>query len=434
MRAVDLLVKKRDGLSLTKDELHFLFQGYIQGTIPDYQMSAWAMAVLFQGMTFEECTHLTLEMAHSGDMIDLSAIPGIKVDKHSTGGVGDKTSLVLLPLVAACGVPVAKMSGRGLGHTGGTLDKLESIPGLTTSLSRQKFLAQVKKMNIAIIGQTGDLVPADKKLYSLRDVTATVESIPLIASSIVSKKLAAGADAIVLDVKYGDGAFMNTFDKAHELAKTMVEIGQRAGRKFIAILSNMAQPLGNAIGNRLEVSEAIATLQMEGPQDLTELCITLGSYMVWLGGKAATLQEGRERITQALTSGKGYDKFKELIKAQGGDVAYIEQPENLGKAPVIHQVKAIETGWLQQINCRSLGLIAMQMGAGRSKIDDIIRPDVGLKVYAKVGDYVSKGTVLGEIHSDSESITNSVIPSFIESFHWVSSPVSSEKLIEAVVE
>lgn len=434
MRAVDLILKKRDGLSLTNDELHFLIQGYIQGSIPDYQMSAWSMAVLFQGMTFEECTQLTLEMAHSGDMVDLSSIPGIKVDKHSTGGVGDKTSLVLLPLVAACGVPVAKMSGRGLGHTGGTLDKLESIPGVTTSLSQQQFLEQVKKINIAIIGQTGNLVPADKKLYSLRDVTATVESIPLIASSIVSKKLAAGADAIILDVKYGDGAFMNTFEKAHELAKTMVEIGQRAGRKFIAVLSNMNQPLGNAIGNRLEVSEAIATLQMNGPQDLTELCITLGSYMIWLGGKAETLQEGRERITKALASGEGYDKFKELIRVQGGEVAYIEQPENLVKAPVIHQVKAEGAGWVRQIDCRSLGLIAMQMGAGRSKIEDTIRPDIGLKVYAKVGDYVSKGTILGEIYSDSESIVNSVTQPLIESFHLVDSPVPSENLIEAIVE
>ncbi len=434
MRVLDLIWKKREGMALSEAEIEELISGFVSGEIPDYQMSALCMAVFFQGMTFEECTALTLAMARSGETIDLSAISGVKVDKHSTGGVGDKTSLVLLPLVAACGVPVAKMSGRGLGHTGGTVDKLEAIPGVTTSLSRERFIGQVQEIGVALAGQTGNLVPADKKLYALRDVTATVESIPLIASSIISKKLAAGADAVVLDVKYGDGAFMSQYDRALELAKTMVEIGTRAGRKMMAVLSDMNQPLGAAIGNSLEVQEAVTTLAYNGPADLTELCLTLAGYMLWMGDQAVSPEFGTEKARQALSSGAALAKFRQLIVAQGGDPAYIDHPDRLASAPIQYQIHAPQHGWIQQIDCRALGVAAMHLGAGRAKLGDPIQPEVGMLLKAKVGQYVEKGQPLAEVHASSESDLSQVWKEVEDCFHLSESPVVPLPLIASVVQ
>lgn len=433
MRVYDLIWKKREGGELTPEEIGFLVDGFVKGEIPDYQMSAWCMAVYFQGMTFEECTALTLAMARSGDTVDLSSLPGIKVDKHSTGGVGDKTSLVLLPLVAAAGIPVAKMSGRGLGHTGGTIDKLESIPGMRTSLTQTEFMEQVRRTGIALIGQTGNLVPADKKLYALRDLTATVESIPLIASSIVSKKLAAGADAVVLDVKFGDGAFMRDYHQALRLAQTMVEIGNRAGRRFQAVLSNMDQPLGWAIGNSLEVAEAIQTLKGEGPSDLTELCIVLGGMMVRMAGLAATNAAGEGLVRDLLRSGKGLAKFAELICAQGGDPAVLDDPSLLPQAAVIESVEAPVDGWVAGITCRELGLIAMRLGAGRTKLGEAIRPEVGLKVLAKIGDFVKKGRVIAEVHAATPGQAAIGKADLLRSFTFSEKPIPRPELIRETV-
>lgn len=433
MRAYDLIWKKREGGELTKAEIDFLVSGFVKGEIPDYQISAWCMAVFFQGMTFDECAALTLSMVNSGETIDLSTINGPKVDKHSTGGVGDKTSLVLLPLVAAAGVPVAKMSGRGLGHTGGTIDKLESIPGFKTSLNRTEFLEQVSRIGIAIIGQTQTLVPADKKMYALRDLTATVESIPLIASSIVSKKLAAGADAVVLDVKYGDGAFMQNYQEALDLARTMVEIGNRAGRKFKAVLSDMNQPLGLAIGNSLEVAEAIVTLKGEGPADLTNLCLTLGGMMLYLAGISDTFESGKETVNHMLTSGAGLAKFRELLIAQGGNDAVIDNPGLLPTAAEISYVKAPTAGWIGRIHCRSLGLAAMELGAGRNRLEDVIRPEVGIKLHVKVGDRVEAGQTLAEIHAQNRADAERFIPKVLECFDFSEELVERPVLIEEIL-
>lgn len=433
MRVYDLIWKKRDGGELTAEEINFLISGFVKGEIPDYQMSAWCMAVFFQGMTFEECTALTLAMVNSGAQIDLSEIPGLKADKHSTGGVGDKTSLVLLPLVAAIGAPVAKMSGRGLGHTGGTIDKLESIPGFRTDLNREDFIKQVSRIGIALMGQTKTLVPADKKLYALRDLTATVESIPLIASSIVSKKLAAGADAVVLDVKYGDGAFMHDYDNALNLARTMVEIGNRAGRRFKAVLSDMNQPLGLAIGNSLEIAEVIATLKGEGPSDLTELCLTLGGLMLHLTGFSNTPKQGEEKLEKALTSGMALAKFKDLIEAQSGNSKVVEEPWLLPSAAVIRQVKTSRDGWIERIDCRSLGLVAMELGAGRNRLEDQIRPEVGLKLRAKVGDHLEKGQVLAEVHAQNNTDAETAVYKILNCFHFSIKPVSRPVLIKDII-
>lgn len=433
MRVYDLIWKKREGGELTAAEIDFLISGFVKGEIPDYQMSAWCMAVYFKGMTFEECTALTLAMVDSGAKIDLSDIPGSKVDKHSTGGVGDKTSLVLLPLVAAAGGTVAKMSGRGLGHTGGTIDKLESIPGFRTDLSQDEFVKQVSRIGIAIMGQTKSLVPADKKLYALRDLTATVESIPLIASSIVSKKLAAGADAVVLDVKYGDGAFMHDYENALDLARTMVEIGDRAGRRFKAVLSDMNQPLGLAIGNSLEIAEAIATLKGEGPSDLTKLCLTLGGLMLFLAGLSDTPELGEETLQKTLASGAALAKFRELIEAQGGNANVVEEPALLPTAPVIRKVEAPCDGWIKRIDCRALGLTAMELGAGRNRLEDVIRPEVGLKLHAKVGDYLKKGEVLAEIHALKDADAEKAGVKTLECFHFNSRTVDRPILIREIV-
>lgn len=394
MRMVDLIIKKQEGKALTKEEIRFIIAGYTDGSIPDYQMSAWAMAVFFQDMTDEERMELTMAMAESGDQIDLSAIEGIKVDKHSTGGVGDTTTLVLAPLVASCGVPVAKMSGRGLGHTGGTLDKLESIPGFHIEIDEKEFAAIVNENKVAVIGQSGNLCPADKKLYALRDVTGTVNSLPLIASSIMCKKIAAGADAIVLDVKTGAGAFMKTEEEAKALAHAMVKIGNLAGRKTMAIISDMSQPLGVAVGNALEVEVAIETLKGNGPKDLEALCIELGSQMVYLGGKSADLAEARELVTENLRNGKALEKFKVFVASQGGNPAVVDDYSLMPQASRQQDVLAEASGYVTEIVADDIGVAAMLLGAGRATKESMIDLAAGLKILKKVGDPVQKGEAI----------------------------------------
>ncbi len=404
MRTVDLITKKRDGGELTRSEIDALIQGYTQGTIPDYQMSAMAMAIFFRGMTPDERANLTMAMVNSGEVIDLSGIAGVKVDKHSTGGVGDTTTLVLAPLVASVGVPVAKMSGRGLGHTGGTIDKLESVPGFHVEIDNDEFISLVNRHGLAVIGQSDKLTPADKKLYGLRDVTGTVNSIPLIASSIMSKKIASGADAIVLDVKTGDGAFMKELDEAKELAACMVDIGNRVGRRTIAVLSDMSQPLGNAIGNALEVREAIDTLRGVGPKDLTELCLTLGSHMAVLAGVAATQAEAAELLKEAMASGKAIEKFKEFLTAQGGDASVVDEPDRLPTAKYRIEVAAENSGYVYSIAAENMGLAAMMLGAGRATKESAIDLAVGIVLHKKVGDLVAAGEPLATIHANSEDV------------------------------
>lgn len=404
MRMVDLIEKKRDGKALTKAEIRYMIEGYTNGTIPDYQMSALAMAIFFQGMTEEEQAELTLAMADSGDKIDLSQINGIKVDKHSTGGVGDTTTLVLGPLVASVGVPVAKMSGRGLGHTGGTIDKLESIPGFNVEIENDEFIRLVNENKIAVVGQSNNLTPADKKLYALRDVTATVNSIPLIASSIMSKKIASGADAIVLDVKTGSGAFMKELDGSRALAKAMVKIGNNVGKKTIAVISDMSQPLGFAIGNALEVQEAIQTLKGEGPEDLKELCLTLGSYMVYLAEKAENLETARKLLQDSIAAGKALDTFKTFVAAQGGDPSVIDEPEKLPQAAYQYELEANKEGFVAGIKADEVGTAAMQLGAGRATKESAIDLAVGIVLRKKIGDYVKKGETLAIIFSNKKNI------------------------------
>lgn len=404
MRMIDIIEKKRDGNSLTKAEIDFFIQGYTNNTIPDYQVSAFLMAIFFQDMNDEERANLTLAMVNSGEQIDLSAIEGVKVDKHSTGGVGDTTTLVLGPLVAACGVPVAKMSGRGLGHTGGTIDKLEAIEGFHVELSPQQFEMQVNELKLAVIGQSGNLTPADKKLYALRDVTGTVNSIPLIASSIMSKKIAAGAGAIVLDVKTGEGAFMKTTEDARELAKAMVRIGNNVGRKTMAIISDMSQPLGYAIGNALEVIEAIETLKGKGPKDLTELCLTLGSQMVVVGEKAGSLEEAREMLLKVIEDGSALDIFKRFIKSQGGNDAIIDDVSLLPQAKYTINVPAKQDGFITFMEADEIGTAAMLLGAGRATKESEIDLAVGIVLKKKVGDYVKKGESLATLYANTENV------------------------------
>ncbi len=401
---VDLIQKKRDGEQLTTEEIQFIVEGYTNGTIPDYQVSAWLMAVYFQNMTEKERADLTMAMVASGDQIDLRAIEGVKVDKHSTGGVGDTTTLVLGPLVAAAGVPVAKMSGRGLGHTGGTIDKLEAIEGFHVEITNEQFIELVNKNKIAIIGQSGNLTPADKKLYSLRDVTATVNSIPLIASSIMSKKIAAGADAIVLDVKTGAGAFMKTLEDSRELAKAMVNIGNNVGRKTMAVISDMSQPLGFAIGNALEVKEAIDTLKGEGPEDLTELCLVLGSHMVYAAGKADTLEEARQTLLKLINNGEALAKFKLFIEAQGGDGSVVDHPERLPQAKYQIELPAKNDGWVAEIIADHVGTAAMWLGAGRATKESEIDLAVGMMLNKKIGASVKAGESLATIYSNDKEI------------------------------
>ncbi|RHW41185.1 pyrimidine-nucleoside phosphorylase [Neobacillus notoginsengisoli] len=404
MRMVDLIEKKRDGLELSTEEVNYFIKGYTEGSIPDYQVSAIMMAIYFNGMTERERADLTMAMVESGDQIDLSEIEGVKVDKHSTGGVGDTTTLVLGPLVAAVDVPVAKMSGRGLGHTGGTIDKLESVSGFHVEIENAEFIDLVNKNKIAVIGQSGNLTPADKKLYALRDVTATVNSIPLIASSIMSKKIAAGADAIVLDVKTGAGAFMKTLDDSRELAKAMVRIGNNVGRKTMAVISDMSQPLGFAIGNALEVKEAIDTLRGEGPKDLTELCLTLGSHMVYVSGKASSLAEARAMLENAIKDGSALEKMKQFLSSQGGDGSIVDDLSKLPQAKYIFELEAEEDGYVSEIIADQVGTAAMLLGAGRATKESEIDLAVGILLRKKIGDQVKKGESLATIHSNFEDI------------------------------
>ena len=404
MRMVDIIEKKRDGKELTTQEINFFIEGYTKGDIPDYQASALAMAIYFQDMNDRERADLTRAMVNSGDTIDLSGIDGIKVDKHSTGGVGDTTTLVLAPLVASLGIPVAKMSGRGLGHTGGTIDKLESVKGFHVELTKEQFIDLVNRNKVAVMGQSGNLTPADKKLYALRDVTGTVNSIPLIASSIMSKKIAAGADAIVLDVKTGDGAFMKTEKDAEELAHAMVRIGHPLGRKTLAIISDMSQPLGFAIGNALEVKEAIETLQGKGPQDLTDLVLTLGSQMVILAKKAETTQEAKAMLREAITNGKAIAKFKEFLQNQDGDASVVDDTAKLPQAKYQIELPAKKSGYVSRMVADEIGVASMLLGAGRATKEDTIDLAVGIVLHKKVGDKVSEGESLLTIHSNRENV------------------------------
>jgi len=400
MRTCDVIAKKRDGGKLTSKELEFVVQGFIEEEITDYQMSAFLMACYIRGLDIDETGNLTKVMASSGEQVDLSAISGIKVDKHSTGGIGDKTTLVVGPLVAAAGVPVAKMSGRGLGYTGGTIDKLESIPEFNPYLKENEFIRQVSKIGIAIVGATENINPADKKIYALRDVTATVSSIPLIASSIMSKKIAGGADAIVLDVKVGSGAFMKKPDDARELAKLMVNIGEKAGRKTVAVITNMNEPLGFTVGNALEVKEAIDTLKGKGPKDLTELCLTIGSHMLVLGEAETSVKSAREKLEEVICSGKALKKFAQFVEAQGGSPEVIDNYDILPRAKIVSDYIASGDGYISSIDAEVVGKAALELGAGRATKDDKIDSSVGIVLKHKVGDHVEAGDVLVEIHAN----------------------------------
>jgi pyrimidine-nucleoside phosphorylase len=426
---VDLIEKKKNGEALSKDEIHFIIDGYVKGDIPDYQMSAWMMAVYFKGMTTEEIATLTLEMMHSGDVLDLSEIKGIKIDKHSTGGVGDKTSLAVGPMVAACGVPVAKMSGRGLGHTGGTLDKLESIPGLNIAIEEKDFIKQVNEMHFSIIGQTGSLVPADKKMYALRDVTGTVNSIPLIASSIMSKKLAAGADGILLDVKYGDGAFMKTIEDARVLAKTMIEIGKHLGKDTRATISNMNQPLGNAIGNALEVKEAIATLNGEGPEDFTSLCFEEGETMLMMAHVASSREEAKEMLHKVIEDKSALNVFKKMVEAQGGDGSYITDPSKFKEVKEVIEVTSSKEGYIEDLEALTLGLVSMKLGGGRATVDDVIDHSVGLVLHKKIGDYVKQGESLLSVYTNT-GLSDELREEIISAYHLTSQTVKKPNIVE----
>ncbi|MDF2669617.1 MAG: deoA [Paenibacillus sp.] len=435
MRTVDLIQKKRDGGELSREEIAFLIQGYSAGRIPDYQLSAWAMAVFFQGMSARETADLTLEMAASGDQVDLSAIAGVKVDKHSTGGVGDTTTLVLASLVAAAGVPVAKMSGRGLGHTGGTIDKLESIPGFRVELTQEQFVEQVNRHGIAVMGQSGNITPADKKLYGLRDVTATVNSIPLIASSIMSKKIASGADAIVLDVKTGNGAFMKTLDDSIKLAEAMVAIGEEVGRETVAVISSMEQPLGVAVGNALEVKLAIETLKGQGPKDLEELCLTLGAHMLVLGGKALDVAEGEEVLRELIRKGYALKKFKEFVAAQGGSPSFIDQPAQLPAAKLVVPVSAQSAGFVSGIEAERIGIAAMLLGAGRETKEASIDLAAGIMLNRKVGDRVEPGEALVELHTNrtDPKLIEEVSQHIVAAYTITEQPPEQPQLIYAIV-
>ncbi|MGX0195587.1 pyrimidine-nucleoside phosphorylase [Staphylococcus haemolyticus] len=431
MRMVDIIEKKRDGKSLSKEEIEFFIKGYTNGDIPDYQASSLAMAIFFQDMNDEERAALTMAMVNSGDVIDLSKINGIKVDKHSTGGVGDTTTLVLAPLVAAVGVPVAKMSGRGLGHTGGTIDKLESIKGFHVEISEEDFIKLVNENQVAVIGQSGNLTPADKKLYALRDVTGTVNSIPLIASSIMSKKIAAGADAIVLDVKTGNGAFMKTLEDAEALAHAMVSIGNNVGRNTMAIISDMSQPLGRAIGNALELKEAIDTLNGKGPEDLTELVLTLGSQMVVLANRAKTLEEARQLLNEAIENGSALEKFKTFLENQGGDASVVDAPELLPTATYQIEYKAQSSGVVSELIANEIGVASMMLGAGRQTKEDEIDLSVGIVLNKKVGDVVKEGDSLLTIHSNRENVDD-VIKKLDESIE-IQAQATTPTLIHKII-
>lgn len=433
MRMYDVIMKKRDGGVLTKEEIDFFVKGYTQGFIPDYQASALLMAIYFNNMNQEEILNLTMSMAESGDTLDLSAINGIKADKHSTGGVGDKTSLVLGPMVAALGVKMAKMSGRGLGHTGGTIDKLESFPGFSTALTETQFIDNVNNIGLAITGQTGNLAPADKKLYALRDVTATVDNIPLIASSIMSKKLAAGADAIVLDVKTGSGAFMKTEEDALALAKTMVDIGCGAGRNTIAVVSEMDQPLGYAVGNILEVMEAVDTLKGQGPKDLEELCIVLGSYILIASGCAEDEAEAKDKLYKVIENGAALNKFKEFVAAQGGDASVVDDVSSLLNCKYIDDVSAPCAGYVKYIQSDAIGVASMVLGGGRETKESQIDLSVGVVIHKKVGDYVEAGECIATMYSNDEKKSEDARVRIIQAYEFSEDKPEIKPLIKGVV-
>ena len=433
MRFVDIIEKKKENHPLSKGEIHEFITSYVQDKIPDYQVSALLMAICFNGMNEQETAWLTEEMLYSGEVMNLSDIAGIKCDKHSTGGVGDKTSLALAPMVAACGVKIAKMSGRGLGHTGGTLDKVESIKGFQINMDMESFKHQINSIGLAIVGQSGNLVPADKKLYALRDVTATVNSIPLIASSIMSKKLACGADTILLDVKFGEGAFMQTKEDAEKLAKTMISIGKHFHKDVRAMISNMNEPLGNAIGNALEVKEAIATLKGEGPKDFYELCLKAGSIMLMQAKKAENESEARTMLETAVHNGSALQKLIDMVEAQHGDIQMIKHPETLPQAKEILEIKSREEGYVEEVHALSLGTLAMQLGAGRQVKEDIIDPSVGIVLQKKDGDYVKKGDILAYVHIN-HALPPHWLDDFYASYHFTKTPVEKHDLIYKVIE
>lgn len=425
MRALDLIIKKRDKQPLTKSEIDFLIAGYTRDEVPDYQMSAWAMAVLLNGMTDQEITDLTMALAHSGEVLDLSKIGKLVVDKHSTGGVGDKTTLSVAPMVAACGLPVGKMSGRGLGFSGGTIDKLESIPGFRSNLSTDEFISQLKQIGIVLTGQSADLAPADGKLYALRDVTGTVPSIPLIASSVMSKKIAGGADAIVLDVKVGKGAFMQTLDEARKLASVMVSIGNLSGRRVIAVLSPMDQPLGEAVGNALELKEAVELLRGKAPKDYRYHCLHLAAYMLILGKTAATLQEALAMAEATIADGSAMIKLEELVAAQSGDVSYIRELDRLPKARIHKTITASKSGWVRKVDAKEVGESSVMLGAGRSKKEDKIDYGVGILVKVKIGDIVAEKQPLFEVHANDEEKLNQVLEKLRNAVEIVDEPVKA---------
>ena len=433
MLMTDLIVKKRDGGELSHEEINFMIDGYTQGQIPDYQMSAMCMAILLRGMTDRETLDMTMAMVHSGETLDLSPIQGVKADKHSTGGVGDKTSLVLCPMVAACGLKVAKMSGRGLGHTGGTIDKLESFPGFTTGISEETFFKNVNEIGIAIAGQTADLVPADKKLYALRDVTGTVPSIPLIVSSIMSKKLASGADVIVLDVKCGSGAFMKTEQEARTLAQGLTRIGRLAGRKCAAVITDMDQPLGWAVGNALEVKEAISVLKGEKGGDLLELCLTLGSCMLTEAGLAGSIEEARARLEKTISDGTALEKLSQMVTAQQGDGRDVYDTSRLPLAPVQMEVTALEGGYVRRIEAEQVGLVSMHLGGGRATKDSEIDLSVGLVLHKKVGDSVGAGESLATIHAASPEKAAEAAELLRACYSLSSDPVQRSPFIKDII-
>jgi pyrimidine-nucleoside phosphorylase len=425
MRAVDIIIKKREGKALTTEEIKFFVAGFTDGSVTDYQASAWAMAVLLNGMSDRETTDLALAMAESGEVLDLSGVVDIALDKHSTGGVGDKTTLVVEPIVSACGLRVGKMSGRGLGFSGGTLDKMESIPGYRTDLSKEEFLSQLRDLGLVLTGQTGDLAPADGKMYALRDVTGTVDSLPLIASSIMSKKIAAGAQRMVLDVKVGVGAFMKTLPQARALGKIMVQIAKLADRKAVALLSDMNQPLGHAVGNALEVKEAIETLHGGGPADFREHCLLVASHLIVLGNAASSLPAARKKAEAVLQDGSAFERFRRLVAAQGGDVSYVDDPHKLPKAALIEEVKAPKSGYLKRIDAQVVGEASVEMGAGRAKKGDAIDPAVGIVVLHKVGDKVAKGEPLFVLHANSQATLDAARARVLAAHQWSSKKVKA---------
>ena len=432
MRMIDIIEHKRDGKILTNEEINFFITNYVDGKIPDYQVSALLMAILFRGMSDEEIFNLTNDMLHSGDIIDLSKIKGVKVDKHSTGGVGDKTSLVLGPLVASCGAKLAKMSGRGLGHTGGTLDKMESIPGMQINISEENFISQVNKIGMAIVGQTGHLVPADKKLYALRDVTGTVDSLPLIASSIMSKKLASGSDSILLDVKVGSGAFMKTLEMGEELAKTMVSIGKYFKKDTRAILTDMDEPLGLAVGNNLEVIEAINTLKGNGPKDLTELCIKAGAIMLLQAKICTSFEEGEKLLQSKIENGEAFNKFVEFVEAQGGDITFVLNTSEFEKAKYEISINSNKSGYITKIDALEIGEFAMKLGAGREKIEDKIDYSAGIILSKKIGDFVNSGDELCKIYTNKENYEE-IIKEIKNSFIISENKPENRKIIYKVI-